>query len=188
MAWNDIEVSEPHRAALKKIAHPAYFAQRKHERDLVSSQIWDERGHPQLRDFTLAVIRELHRYSVPLKCYNIYRGEKEQNEAFNKGHSKARWGQSPHNFGLATDLIHATVGWGDNVTFPEEAWEAISVIAKEIARRQDLPVVWGGDWKFWDPAHYELRDWKQAKDRPSPEDDHDRANRIADEAKRARLP
>lgn len=150
---------EPMRAALLSIAAPDYYLARKDEKDRLAEAIWDERGDPRIRKFTLAVIEELARYGVPLRCFNIYRGEAAQNKAYVEGHSKARFGQSPHNYGLATDLIHATKGWD----IPKLAWEAIHVIAAEVARRQNLPIRWGGHFtNLWDPAHYELKDWRKS--------------------------
>lgn len=177
-----INVPEPMRAALLALARPDYFAARKHEADLVAPSIWSDEAHPDVRDFTLAVINELHRYQVPLRCFNIWRGKEAQNKAFAEGNSRARWGQSPHNFGLAVDLIHATEGWGKGKpnSMPKLAWEAIHVIAMEVARRKGLSFRWGGHFQgLWDPAHYELKAWRDLVGwADGRESDRDRVNRL----------
>lgn len=178
-------MSDPHRRALLALSRPDYFAARRHEKDLMALTIHHEDAHPSVRDFTLRVLNELHRYQVPLRCFNIYRGKAAQNEAFANGNSRARWGQSPHNFGLATDLIHATEGWGQGTpsTMPRVAWEAIHVIAAEVARRMDLPIKWGGHFhNLWDPAHFELTNWRDLTNWQAERvNDMDRVNRWANE-------
>lgn len=98
---------------------------------------------------------------VPMFPHAIVRGQNQQEAAFAAGHSKARFGQSAHNFGMAVDLIHGVKAW----QMDKKAWEIIGHIGKELAMSKQIHVVWGGDFKsLWDPAHWELRDWKQLKE------------------------
>lgn len=79
-------------------------------------------------------------------------------ERARQGHSKAKAGQSAHNYGLAIDLIHGIFGWD----IPRESWELIGHIGKEVATQNGLKLVWGGDWKtLWDPAHWEVAGWRE---------------------------
>jgi len=62
------------------------------------------------------------------------------------------------------DIVHGVFAW--ELT-PQE-WQLLGKIGKQVAWRlnQALPkerqffVDWGGDWKFYDPAHWEIRGWQ----------------------------
>lgn len=107
--------------------------------------------------FSQAFLRDLRKRGIPFFPHCYYRDEETQNRLRKQGVSKARWGQSPHNFGMAVDIVHFGRYW--DLTSTE--WAVIGLIGKEVARRLNLKVTWGGDWKFYDPAHWELSDWKK---------------------------
>ena len=85
----------------------------------------------------------------------------EQNELYAKGRTapgsvvtKARGGESSHNFGLAFDFAFGNaVG---RPTWPEDGpWEAVAEIGKQLG------LEWGGDWQsFKDRPHLELPGWR----------------------------
>lgn len=119
-----------------------------------------EGAHPKILEFEDALIKRLAKHMVPMWAHSIVRGAKQQEAAFAGGFSKARFGKSPHNFGCAVDLVHGTKAWG----LSEDAWKIIGDIGKEVAKSRGVPIVWGGDFQsLWDPAHWELRDWKTEK-------------------------
>lgn len=81
------------------------------------------------------------------------RGKIDQEEFFAKGTSKARWGESPHNYNLAIDLFQLSVSgarWDLN-------WYR-DIIGPEVKKI---------DWlthglnftKFKDAPHVEYKDW-----------------------------
>lgn len=78
---------------------------------------------------------------------------------FRKGNSKAKWGSSPHNCGMAVDLVHGVYAW----EIPKLCWSMLGHIGKEVAAQQGVKITWGGDWDFYDPAHWELSDWKSRR-------------------------
>jgi peptidoglycan LD-endopeptidase CwlK len=83
------------------------------------------------------------------------RGEEEQNEAFTKGTSKLKYPQSKHNKkpSIAVDVLpYPFKGW-DNL----EDFRRFAEVVKETAKEYDIDVVWGGDWKFVDMPHWELK-------------------------------
>lgn len=85
-----------------------------------------------------------------------YRNEADQNHAYSRGHSKARFGESPHNFkpSLAVDFFRLTLAGGASFDRP---W-FIAVLGP-AARGAGLE--WGGDWRsFKDYPHVEVPDWK----------------------------
>lgn len=119
--------------------------------------IFDHTGlRPEMVDFANALLKEFKRRSMPMIVSCGFRGETAQNKAFREGHSKARFGQSAHNFGMAIDVIHMVHGW--NMTRKE--WAVIGHIGYEVARKRNLKLQWGGEWDFYDPAHWEMKEWK----------------------------
>lgn len=88
----------------------------------------------------------------------------EQDKLYEQGRSnklgpivtKAKGGQSPHNFGLAADLCPTKEGklWWDA---PDDVWHVI----KEVAEKHGL--VSGYDWKFKDMPHIEHPAWKETQ-------------------------
>ena len=91
-----------------------------------------------------------------------WRGEEEQNKAFRQGFSKAKFGQSPHIYGLAFDAIP--------YPFKEEDWKdevKFKAMADAILKAADIvgiAVTWGGNFKsIHDTPHFELTDWRNLK-------------------------
>lgn len=87
----------------------------------------------------------------------------EQNKLYNQGRTtsgpivtKAKGGQSPHNFGMAADLCPLTVGnklWWDA---PDDIWHAIAATAEKNG------LVAGYHFKsFVDAPHIEDAHWKE---------------------------
>ena len=115
--------------------------------------------HPDMIVFVLAFVKECGERGLPLFPIELVRDQARQDMLFRQGRSKARFGASAHNYGMAVDMVHLTRFWD----MSEKQWAAIAVIGKEVARKRGLKVTWGGDWNFYDPAHWELTDWKQRK-------------------------
>lgn len=78
-----------------------------------------------------------------------------QNRLYDEGVTKARAGNSPHNYGLAVDIVHGTKAW----KIDDLEWTMLGQIGKEAARKANVKIEWGGDWSFYDPAHWQLKDW-----------------------------
>lgn len=107
--------------------------------------------------FEHVFLARMRKLGVPMFAHCVVRSMAEQTQRFVEGHSKARAGESAHNFGFAIDLIHSLRAWD----LPRESWEDIGHIGKEVAAQNGLKLVWGGDWKtLWDPAHWELQGWR----------------------------
>lgn len=90
------------------------------------------------------------------ECHIAYagRGKAEQDDFFAKGTSKAKWTESPHNYGLAIDVFELTIGgarW-DTIWYKER-------INPEVKKTDWLEH--GLDWpKFKDAPHIQLKNWK----------------------------
>ena len=89
----------------------------------------------------------------------------EQNNLYAQGRTnggrivtKAKGGQSPHNFGLAADLCpykpNSKELWWN---CPDDIWHAIHDVAESLGLDS------GYDWSFQDCPHVEDRTWKQTQ-------------------------
>ena len=116
-------------------------------------------AHPALVEFERRFIRRMaKKYGVPMFAHNMVRSSAEQAALYVQGVSNARAGESPHNFGCAVDVVHGVKAWG----LARESWAMIGHIGEELARQMGLKLVWGGHWHDpYDPAHWELADWRR---------------------------
>lgn len=114
-------------------------------------------AHPKLLEFERRFIRRMaKKHGVPLFAHCVIRSAADQAEAYVKGNSRAMPGRSPHNFGCAVDIVHSVKAWN----LHRDSWTMLGHIGKEVATQMGLKLVWGGDWSFYDPAHWELADWR----------------------------
>lgn len=85
-----------------------------------------------------------------------YRTEKEQNEAFEKGKSRAKFGQSKHNVfpSKAIDICPYPIIWEGT----DPRWKEMALNAMWCAGRLGIEIVWGGSFKsISDKPHFELK-------------------------------
>lgn len=113
---------------------------------------------PQLLEFIWLFYKRMDGRGIPVFAHTIVRDYKEQLKLFDDGFSKdspddGKW---PH-MAFAVDLIHSIYAW-DMSTYE---WAIFEEVGKELAIQRSIDIVWGGDWKFYDPAHWELRDWRE---------------------------
>lgn len=112
----------------------------------------------------------LETIGVTVDMTDGWRGEAEQNAALAAGTSKAAFGLSPHNFGLAFDATF--VDSRGNFYWPENNDEAWIKVGKA---GQKFNLQWGYDWdgdgiinpkdsdpgsKFNDRPHFQMKGWK----------------------------
>ncbi|MFU0507250.1 M15 family metallopeptidase [Pseudaminobacter sp. NGMCC 1.201702] len=116
-------------------------------------------AQPEILEFERKLIKRCFKLGIPLFAHCVVRGSLEQNRLFKAGRSKARAGESPHNYGAAVDLIHGTKAWA----LSPKQWAVLGHLGKEVAAQAGIDVIWGGDWKFWDPAHWELANWRSIR-------------------------
>lgn len=116
-----------------------------------------EGAHPDIIEFRRCFIDKMGKvHGVPLWAHNMVRTSREQAALFKRGVTKARAGESPHNWGCAVDIVHSVKQWDLDL----RSWAILGHIGKEVAKAKGIPIMWGGDWKFYDPAHWELADWE----------------------------
>jgi len=113
--------------------------------------------HPELARRVRRLQQVLVGRGVPIRVTSGIRTFAEQDALYAQGRTtpgdivtKARGGQSNHNFGLAVDVV-PLVGGRPNWNVPLTTWQTIG----EEGKRAGLS--WGGDWKgFVDRPHLEL--------------------------------
>lgn len=118
-----------------------------------------------LQMFAARLIEALRRRQIPFYVHEAFRTREKQQAAFKRGNSRAQWPRAPHCQGAAVDIVHGIYHW--NLT-PAE-WRLVGILGKDVLARLNasLPknerrnLKWGGDFEtFYDPAHWELKDWR----------------------------
>jgi hypothetical protein len=146
-----------------------YFSSDTHIRQLTRAN-W-EGVHPGIVKFAVSFYREARKFGIPVYIHTVYRSPDKQAELVSGGFSQLKLG--PHTRGCAVDLVHGEYLWDDMPTVGWAVWKLIA--DRVIQANPDLPTIqWGGDWdgdglavpedpdeSFWDPAHFQLKDWRQ---------------------------
>lgn len=116
--------------------------------------------HPKIQAILREAIKE-----IDFKVLDSTRGRNAQERAFNAGNSKARFGQSAHNYmpAIAVDLFPAPYDWNNKQAFID-----LYHVMMRIAKAQGVPLRSGLDWNMdgnfkdgWDAPHYELHPWRE---------------------------
>lgn len=140
-------------------------------RPFLSTAKWQEQQgravregvHPDIIEFDRIMVKRLADLGVPMFAHEMVRTRERQDMLFDVGASKARAGESPHQYGCAVDLIHSVMGWG----MTRQQWLVIGQIGQDLIKAKGFALVslaWGGDWQFYDPAHWEVANWRERKD------------------------
>lgn len=86
-----------------------------------------------------------------------YRTKEEQNEAFEKGKSRAKFGQSKHNSfpSKAIDIWPCPVNWDKT----DRRWQEMALNAMWCSGRLGFEILWGGSFKTMvDLPHFEIKE------------------------------
>jgi peptidoglycan LD-endopeptidase CwlK len=115
--------------------------------------------HPLLQKVLLEA-----RKKIPFKILQSRRGRVEQELAFRRGHSKAHYGDSAHNWSpaVANDCVPVDLDWDDKQSFI-----AVGRVIVQTAKELNISVRWLGDPNRdgstadgWDFPHFELHPWR----------------------------
>lgn len=147
-------VHNTYEEALKRLQSPAFidgpkFREQQNRANRKGANI-------DIITFERAFIRRLEKLKVPMFAHNMVRTEEEQTALYIKGVSKAKGAQGPHVHGCAVDIVHSTRAWD----LTKKEWTLLGHIGKEVAGQLGIKLTWGGDWKFYDPAHWEIANWR----------------------------
>lgn len=147
---------------------PARLANASYIRSTAHLKQWDRADwqgvDPRIAFFAGKLQLKLQNMGIPVYIHTAYRTRAEQDDAYKRGNSKLQGDRTAHRVGGAIDLVHGNFHW----EMSKQEWEFIGKVGKEVhcLIQQSLPkddrfeIVWGGDWSFWDPAHWELKEWK----------------------------
>jgi len=120
--------------------------------------------HPALRDELKLIYDEILARGVSVRFTQVFRTFDQQDALYAKGRTapgnivtRARAGQSYHNYGLAVDIVLLTPGggvsWDMNLDQDRDGtpdWSEIVYVFKHFGWK------WGGDWtSFKDYPHFE---------------------------------
>lgn len=125
-----------------------------------------ERGgaHPDLAEFERVFVKRMAKLGVPVFVAEFIRSPERQDDLYALGTSRAKGGQSAHQFGCAFDLVHSVKGWDLSV----KQWQLLGHVGKELITQKGFAVdtaAWPDfNGRFYDPAHWQIVDWKQHKD------------------------
>lgn len=141
------------------------------------SSVDRDRIHPGLVDVVEMALEYLEDDGQPFKVYSGLRTFAEQDELYSRGRSmpgkvvtKAKGGQSMHNYGLAIDcaplsdpsIPQGGIDWPDpyasfHLWTPLE--QAVQDAADAIDEKEDdgIDFEWGGRWRFRDCPHVQVR-------------------------------
>lgn len=118
-------------------------------------------AHPKLLEFERAFVKACANHGVPMYAHNVIRDKEWQGSLKSDGFSDLTDGC--HMYGMGADIVHSKYHW----QLTKEQWAVVGHIGKEVAMVRGLGKVieWGGDWKKrWDPAHWQIRNWRQFKE------------------------
>jgi len=119
---------------------------------------------PHVRAMAKLLLLEAEKRGFPLIVTSTLRTFEEQEAIYAKGRTapgkivtKAKAGQSIHNYGLAFDVAFKSPPAKDPFA-DDNPWLQVGEMGKAIG------LVWGGDWKFKDRPHFEAHgiSWQQA--------------------------
>lgn len=108
--------------------------------------------HP---DLIAVVKRAIGMTTVDFRVQQGLRSKSEQEMLVKKGASRTL--NSRHLTGHAVDLVALVAG---EVRWDWPLYHQIAKAMKAAAKDLNVPITWGGDWKFKDGPHFELS-WKQ---------------------------
>lgn len=120
-----------------------------------------EGAHPDLLEFERVFIKRMTKLGIAMFCAEMIRSKERQDDLYALGNSRAKGGQSAHQVGCGADIVHSVHGWD----MSRKSWALIGHVGQEIARQNGLKIEWGGNWKFYDPAHWQVIDWKNQKEK-----------------------
>ena len=118
---------------------------------------------PQLRIFTWRFMRALRKRGLPFYVHTCYRDPRLQKKLASEGYSTLTNGA--HQRSAAVDIVSSIDHW----EIPDALWNYVGTLGEAISRdtylgtgldKKPLKIEWGGRWSFYDPAHFQLSDWK----------------------------
>lgn len=125
----------------------------------MSKYKFGQRSEAQLRtlhpDLQAVLVRALDTGIMDFSILKGYRGEEEQNEAYNTGRSQLKYPKSRHNTypAEAVDVAPYPIDWNDT-----ERFARLAGLIQGVASLLNIDLTWGGDWvTLKDMPHFEIK-------------------------------
>lgn len=159
MDYRNADPAQLYPMALEAMRNPEFLKTPKYQEQ--QTRAVTDGADIRILEFAHKLVRKAASLGIPLFPVCMVRSYDDQASAYARGVSNdsPQDGLWPH-MGFAVDIIHGTLGYMDKPRIAQ-AWTIIGHLGKEVANSMDLKVSWGGDWKFFDPAHWEIADWKE---------------------------
>ncbi|WP_144556548.1 peptidoglycan-binding protein [Bacillus pumilus] len=114
--------------------------------------------HIVVKESAIEMIKQAYKEGIFVQITSGYRSFTEQNKLYAQGRTapgkivtKAKGGQSNHNYGLAIDYVLLSADGRKALWTINEKWRRVAQIGKSLG------FSWGGDWKsFKDYPHLEM--------------------------------
>lgn len=133
---------------------PTYFTSEPYLRQMHRAD-W-QNTHRAIQEFAARFVLEMRRQGIPVFVHCAFRTPEEQERLKREGRSKALHPNAPHVRGGAVDIVHSRYAW----ELTRQEWDYLGKVGKDIAQKMGIRIEWGGDWRFYDPAHWELENWR----------------------------
>ena len=131
--------------------------------------------HPYVKNKAIELIKKAYAEGIYIQVTQGFRSIEEQNELYAIGRTKpgkivtkAKGGQSIHNYGLAFDIVVLNNDGSLNWNTSDKRWKRVGQIGQSIG------LEWGGTWKtFKDYPHFQytfgltLKDLQRGKRPPN---------------------
>jgi len=149
--------AKTHQLAIQALSNKSFINSNKYkEQQLRAARTG---AHPDLIEFERKMVKACKAYNIPVFASEMWRTADEQTRLFKSGHTLAKANKSPHQYGLAVDIIHSVKGWD----LHQKEWAMLYTIGMEVARKMNIDIECGYEWKFYDPAHWQIKGWKTLK-------------------------
>lgn len=124
--------------------------------------------HPQIREYSLELIKRAYKEGIRVQISSGFRSNTEQANIYGQGRpsyvwngkkygragsivSNAKPGSSVHNYGLAIDYFLVSEDGNNSIWVVNNQWRRVAAIAKSMGWE------WGGDWaSFRDYPHLQI--------------------------------
>ena len=126
--------------------------------------------HPNVQPLARMFLEEAYAAGLDPRVQEAFRSRDRQNQLYAQGRTapgaivtKARGGQSNHNYGVAFDVVPGALLSQKNWAPEDPRWNQLGAIAAKHG------LEWGGNWKFVDKPHFQMKgaNWRQLQSDPT---------------------
>lgn len=156
-------------AAPKRLAAPAFIKTEGYIRQCFRAD-WQQTD-VRLRLWAARLCIRARDQGIPLYIHSAFRTREQQSDLLRRGVTKVGWPRSAHNIGEAVDIVHGVYHWD----LTQDEWLYIHHLGMDelrklnatLRKRDRLALNWGGDDTTpgdtfrWDPAHWEIADYRE---------------------------